>query len=96
MELLGDPTRRAIVDRLRTGPATVGDIAFGLPVSRPAVSKHLRLMLGAGLLRVRIDGTRHFYEIDLAKIAEVRSYLEGFWDTALQGFRDQVEGDCDD
>lgn len=96
LELLGDPTRRAIVDRLRAGPATVGALAQGLPVSRPAVSKHLRLMLHAGLVRMRIQATRHFYEIDLTKIAEVRSYLDGFWEEALLSFKDRVEGDGDD
>ena len=91
LEILADPTRRTIVDKLRHGPATVQTIADGLPVSRPAVSKHLKLMLQAGVVRMETDGTRHFYEIDLKKIEEVRRYLDSFWDTALASFKARAE-----
>jgi DNA-binding transcriptional ArsR family regulator len=91
LEILADPTRRAIVDKLRLGPATVQAIADTLPVSRPAVSKHLKLMLRAGVVRMETDGTRHFYEIDLKKIDEVRRYLDGFWDDALARFKKAAE-----
>ena len=91
LEILADPTRRAIVDKLRRGPATVQTIADTLPVSRPAVSKHLKLMLDAGVVRMETDGTRHFYEIDLKKIDEVRRYLDSFWDTALARFKRTAE-----
>ena len=91
LEILADPTRRTIVEVLRRGPATVQSIADGLPVSRPAVSKHLKLMLRAGVVRMETSGTRHFYEIDLNKIDEVRRYLDGFWDTALQRFKKKAE-----
>jgi DNA-binding transcriptional ArsR family regulator len=91
LEMLADPTRRTIVDRLRRGPATVQTIADGLPVSRPAVSKHLKLLLEAGVVRMEPDGTRHFYEIDLKKIDEVRRYLDGFWDNALARFKQKAE-----
>jgi DNA-binding transcriptional ArsR family regulator len=101
LEILADPTRRTIVDRLRRGPAPVVDIATGLPVSRPAVSKHLRLMLDAGVVRMRINGTRHLYELDLASLDAVRSWLDGFWDDALQRFKAEADNDggkdkCDD
>ncbi len=91
LEILADPTRRTIVDKLRRGPATVQAIADELPVSRPAVSKHLKLMLDAGVVRMKSDGTRHFYEIDLKKIEEVRRYLDSFWDDALARFKQRAE-----
>jgi DNA-binding transcriptional ArsR family regulator len=91
LEMLADPTRRAIVHELRRGPATVQAIADTLPISRPAVSKHLKLMLEAGLVRMETNGTRHFYEIDLKKIEEVRRYLDSLWDTALERFKRQAE-----
>lgn len=90
-DILGDPTRRAIVERLRRGPAPVVDIATGLPVSRPAVSKHLRLMKEAGVVRMRAKGTRHLYELDLSKLEEVRRWLDGFWDESLRRFKDRAE-----
>src|SRR5882672_9437080 len=91
LEILADPTRRAIVDHLRRGPAPVSQIAARLPVSRPAVSKHLKLMLEAGVVRMETNGTRHFYEIDLKKIEEVRRYLDSFWDKALDRFKKAAE-----
>ena len=91
LEILADPTRRTIVETLRRGPATVQAIADRLPVSRPAVSKHLKLMLQAGVVRMETKGTRHFYEIDLKKIEEVRRYLDSFWDAALQSFKKKAE-----
>lgn len=90
-DILGDPTRRAIVDRLRRGPAPVIDIATGLPVSRPAVSKHLKLMREAGLVRVHARGTRHIYELDLGALDEVRRWLDGFWDESLKRFKAKAE-----
>ena len=91
LEILADPTRRAIVDRLRTGPRPVGQLAAGLPVSRPAVSKHLRLMKEAGVVRMTADGTRNFYELDLGTLDEVRRYLDGFWDASLRSFKQAAE-----
>jgi DNA-binding transcriptional ArsR family regulator len=91
LEILADPTRRTIVERLRAGPAPVVDIATGLPVSRPAVSKHLRLMLDAGVVRMRTNGTRHLYELDLNTLDEVRRWLDGFWDDALRRFKTHAE-----
>lgn len=91
LEVLADPTRREIVDRLRRGPAPVGDIARRLPVSRPAVSKHLKLMLRAGVVRMEVDGTRHLYSLDLDKIDEVRHYLDRLWGSQLQRFKEAAE-----
>ncbi len=90
-DILGDPMRRAIVERLRRGPAPVVDIATGLPVSRPAVSKHLRLMREAGLVRMRINGTKHLYELDLNELDAVRRWLDRFWDDSLRRFKQQAE-----
>ncbi len=90
-DILGDPTRRAIVERLRRGPAPVIDIATGLPVSRPAVSKHLKLMRDAGMVRMRTQGTRHLYELDLKTLDQVRRWLDGFWDESLKRFKAQAE-----
>lgn len=95
LAVLADDTRRAIVDRLRTGPAPVVEIARGLPVSRPAVSKHLRVMREAGLVRMREEGTRNLYELDLGGLAELRSYVESFWDKALERFRAEAEKEED-
>jgi DNA-binding transcriptional ArsR family regulator len=91
IEILSDSTRRAIVDRLRRGPAPVVDIATGLPVSRPAVSKHLRLMLDAGVVRMQTNGTRHLYELDLDTLDEVRRWLDGFWEKSLERFKEEAE-----
>jgi DNA-binding transcriptional ArsR family regulator len=91
LEILADPTRRAIVDRLREGPRPVGELAADLPVSRPAVSKHLRLMKEAGVVRMTEDGTRNLYELDLRALDEVRRYLDGFWDASLRSFKQAVE-----
>jgi DNA-binding transcriptional ArsR family regulator len=91
LEILADPTRRRLVERLRPGPLPVGKLAAGLPVSRPAVSKHLRLMKDAGVVRMTAEGTRNLYELDLRKLDEVRRYLDGFWDLSLSRFKQQAE-----
>ena len=83
LEILADPTRRTLVERLRPGALSVGELAAGLPVSRPAVSKHLRLMRQAGVVRMTQDGTRNLYELDLRTLDEVRRYLDSFWDASL-------------
>jgi DNA-binding transcriptional ArsR family regulator len=91
LEILADPTRRTIVERLKDGPQTVGALALGLPVSRPAVSKHLRLMKEAGVVRMTEDGTRNLYSLDLKAIEQVRRYLDSFWDDALARFKAAAE-----
>lgn len=84
---LGDPTRQAIFERLAAGPLAVGELAAGLPVSRPAVSQHLRVLSDAGLVRHEAVGTRRIYEVDHDGLATLRDYLDGFWEGALERFR---------
>jgi DNA-binding transcriptional ArsR family regulator len=91
LDALGDPTRRRVLELLRDGPRAVGEVAADLPVSRPAVSQHLRVLKGAGLVSERRDGTRHLYRIDPAGLAALRTYLESFWDDALASFRTVAE-----
>ena len=88
LDALGDPTRRRVLELLRNGPRAVTDIAADLPVSRPAVSQHLRVLKGAGLVSERKEGTRHLYRIDPEGLAALRGYLESYWDVALLAFRD--------
>jgi DNA-binding transcriptional ArsR family regulator len=87
LDALGDPTRRRMLEVLRDGERAVGDLAADLPVSRPAVSQHLKVLKGAGLVTERRDGTRHLYAIDAAGLVALRIYLEGFWDSALHAFK---------
>src|SRR2546427_10450352 len=91
LQALGDPTRRAVLEELRDGPRAVGELAARLPVSRPAVSQHLRVLKEAGLVTERQDGTRHLYRVDPDGLAELREYLEGFWEEALAGFKAAAE-----
>jgi DNA-binding transcriptional ArsR family regulator len=88
---LADPTRRAVFERLRNGPASVGAVAAGLPVSRPAVSQHLKALKVAGLVGDRPEGTRRIYYIDPDGLGELRRWLDQFWDDALQAFKNEVE-----
>jgi DNA-binding transcriptional ArsR family regulator len=91
LDALGDPTRRAIVARLQEGPRAVGELASALPVSRPAVSQHLRVLKEAGLVTERQEGTRRLYRLDPAGLAEVRSYFDRFWELALADFKAAAE-----
>jgi DNA-binding transcriptional ArsR family regulator len=88
---LGDGTRRAIVLMLAAGPMSVGDLAAQLPVTRPAVSQHLKVLKGAGLVHEEAVGTRRIYRLDAAGVAALREQLDKFWDRALGGFRNVVE-----
>jgi DNA-binding transcriptional ArsR family regulator len=88
---LADPTRRTVFERLRGGPRPVVEIARGLPVSRPAVSQHLRVLKEAGLVHERREGTRNFYSVDGDALAELREYFEDFWEEALAAFREEAE-----
>lgn len=87
LDALGDPTRRQIFELLRSGPRSVGELAAGLPVSRPAVSQHLRVLEGAHLVTHRRDGTRHLYELDSAGVGLLRDWVDGFWNEALARFK---------
>jgi DNA-binding transcriptional ArsR family regulator len=91
MSALGDPTRRAIFERLADGPLPVGEIARGLPVSRPAVSQHLKVLKAAGLVIDQADGTRRLYRIDPAGVGALRAYFDGFWNQALAAFKTAAE-----
>jgi DNA-binding transcriptional ArsR family regulator len=88
---LADPTRRSVFERLRGGPRPVVEIARGLPVSRPAVSQHLRVLKEAGLVRERREGTRNYYSVDGDALEELREYFENFWDEALAAFKEAAE-----
>jgi len=83
---LADPTRRAILEALRAGPMAVGTLAKDLPVSRPAVSQHLRVLSDAGLLSVKTQGTRRLYAIDPRGADDLRRYLDSMWDDALAAY----------
>jgi len=96
---LGDPTRRAIFEQLFDRPSAVGELAKRLPVTRPAVSQHLKVLKEAGLVTSRQDGNRRIYRLDPDGIAGLRDYLDRFWNTALAGFKavvEQREGDADE
>jgi DNA-binding transcriptional ArsR family regulator len=93
---IGDPTRRAIFELLAEGPAPVGELAARLPVSRPAVSQHLKVLKDAGLVRDRAAGTRRLYQLDPDGLAAMRSYLDRFWDQALADFKAAAEAEEDD
>jgi DNA-binding transcriptional ArsR family regulator len=90
---LGDPTRREIFERLANGPRSVGDLARDLPVSRPAVSQHLRQLKEAGLVTDRAAGTRRVYQIDPQGLGALRQWLDRFWDNALTAFKDEADKD---
>ena len=86
MTALGDPTRQAIFDRLSDGPRPVGELAAELPVSRPAVSQHLKVLKDVGLVLDRQVGTRRLYEVDTTGLAVLRTYLDQFWERSLAAF----------
>jgi DNA-binding transcriptional ArsR family regulator len=88
---LADPTRRLVFERLRSGPQPVGAIAHGLPVSRPAVSQHLKVLKEAGLVTDRPEGTRRVYYIDPEGLGALRAWLDQFWDQALSAFKAEAE-----
>ena len=90
---LADPTRRAIFERLGSGPLPVVAIARGLPVSRPAVSQHLKVLKDAGLVQDRAAGTRRVYHIDPRGLGVVRAWLDQFWGVALEAFQREAEQD---
>ena len=91
LDALGDPTRRLVFELLRGGPLSVGELAAGLPVSRPAVSQHLRVLENAGLVVHTKAGTRHLYELDASGVRVLRDWVEGFWDEALARFKSAAE-----
>lgn len=92
---LADPTRRQVFERLAKKPLSVGRIADGLPVSRPAVSQHLRVLEDAGLVTFEREGTRRIYRVDPRGIEAMRNYLDRFWDRALAAFKEAAEKETD-
>ena len=91
IDALADPTRRTVFERLRGGPKAVGELAEGLPVSRPAVSQHLRVLLDAGLVTARPQGTRRVYAAAPDGLRELRDWCDTFWDDALDRFKEAAE-----
>jgi DNA-binding transcriptional ArsR family regulator len=92
---LADPTRREIFERLARRALSVGEIAAQMPVSRPAVSQHLKVLKEAGLVDVRSEGTRNVYAVDPRGVDAMRTYLDRFWNKALVAFKDFVEQEED-
>jgi DNA-binding transcriptional ArsR family regulator len=88
---LGDPTRRAIFELVATHPLSVGAIALEVPVSRPAVSQHLKVLKDAGLVTDHADGTRRVYEVDRAGLDAIHAYFDRFWNDALSSFKRAAE-----
>jgi DNA-binding transcriptional ArsR family regulator len=91
LSALADPTRRRVFERLKSGPQPVGAIARGMPVSRPAVSQHLKALKEAGLVVDRPEGARRVYFIDPHGLGALRKWLDQFWDEALAAFQGEVE-----
>ena len=88
---LADPTRRRVLERLSRGPRAVGEIAASLPVSRPAVSQHLKVLKDAGLVSDRQDGARRIYAIDPSGLGAMRAWLDQLWDGALEALKAEIE-----
>src|ERR1041385_1713176 len=92
---LADPTRREVFERLAGGPRSVGELAQGLPVSRPAVSQHLKVLKTAGLVTDRAEGTRRVYQIDPNGLGPIRAWLDQMWEANLAAFKEAVETEGD-
>ncbi|HMJ52087.1 MAG TPA: metalloregulator ArsR/SmtB family transcription factor [Polyangiaceae bacterium] len=91
LDALGDPTRRTVFKRLRGGARSVGEIAEGMKVTRPAVSQHLRILRAARLVKARAEGTRRLYTVNPEGVEALRTWLDGFWDEALTAFKEAAE-----
>jgi DNA-binding transcriptional ArsR family regulator len=90
---LGDPTRREVFELVAARPRAVGELAAELPVSRPAVSQHLRVLKEAGLVTDEAVGARRVYQLHPEGVAELRDYLDGFWNRSLRAFKAAAEAD---
>jgi DNA-binding transcriptional ArsR family regulator len=91
LAVLADPTRRGVFEQLRRGPHAVNALAARLPVSRPAVSQHLKALKAAGLVEERAEGTRRIYSVRREGLRELRDWLDGFWDDALAAFKAEAK-----
>lgn len=96
LQALADPTRRLVFDRLRAGPLSVAALSDGLPVSRPAVSQHLKVLKEAGLVADEAMGTRRVYRIDRDGLAGLRAWLDRFWDDALDAYQAEIQHQIDE
>ena len=96
LTVLADPTRRAVFEKLRAGPLAVSALADGFPVSRPAISQHLGVLKAAGLVDDRAEGTRRIYSIRTEALAELRDWLDSFWDLALDAYRSALDNEGED
>jgi DNA-binding transcriptional ArsR family regulator len=94
LDAIGNPTRRAVLALLRNGEQTVRELTDGLPVTQSAVSQHLRVLHDAGLVTARAEGTRRLYSVDLGGLADVRAWVDSFWDEVLSAFVDFAESDA--
>jgi DNA-binding transcriptional ArsR family regulator len=94
LDALGDPTRRVVLELLRGGERSVRELTDATAVSQPAVSQHLRVLRDAGLVTVRPEGTRRFYRVDLDGLADLRAWVDGFWDDALAAFVTHADGEA--
>jgi DNA-binding transcriptional ArsR family regulator len=86
LSVLGDPTRQRLLDRMRSGPKSVGELADELPITRPAVSQHLKVLREAGLVEEHREGTRHYFSLNPRGFAELRRYIDNMWSDALTAF----------
>jgi len=93
---LADPTRRALVEQLRSGPLTAGQLAQSMPVTRSAVSQHLQVLKAAALVQERRDGARRYYSLDPTALGELRAYVDGLWTDALTHFTQTAGQESDD
>jgi DNA-binding transcriptional ArsR family regulator len=91
LQALGDPTRLAVFERIVQRPRAVGELAAELPVTRPAVSQHLKVLKDAGLVSDRAEGARRIYHVNPSGVEAIRHWLDGFWDEALARFKEAVE-----
>ena len=96
LNALGDPTRRAVLKRLRGGARSVGEIAEGMEVSRPAVSQHLKILKDAGLVEDTVAGTRRIYRLNPVALAALRDQLDTYWQRALAGYADAAEAPAEE
>lgn len=96
LNALGDPTRRQLFDRLRDGPCSVGALAEGMPISRPAVSQHLKILKEAGLVSDEARGARRVYWVNRDGLAGLKSWLEGFWDDGLEAYQAEIQRQLDE
>ena len=96
LDALGDPTRRQVFERLRAGPSSVAALAEGLPVSRPAVSQHLKILKEAGLVADEAVGARRLYRVEREGLAALRAWLERFWEEALETYQAEIQRQIDE